>query len=80
MQQTGDDGALKESAPTTGQAPLMQRSAGMLPWMLTGGICYTGGVLFYVGKRLPYHHAIWHLFVLAGSICHFIATLIPGKS
>jgi len=41
--------------------------------LLTGGLCYTGGVFFYLWKRLAYHHAIWHLFVLAGSILHYCA-------
>jgi hemolysin III len=44
-------------------------------WLLLGGLCYTLGVIFYVWKRLPYQHAIWHLFVLAGSICHFFGLL-----
>jgi hemolysin III len=38
-----------------------------------GGFFYTTGVFFYVWKKLPYHHAIWHIFVMGGSICHFIA-------
>lgn len=42
-------------------------------WLLWGGIAYTGGVVFYLWDRLKFHHAIWHLFVLAGSLCHFIA-------
>jgi len=44
-----------------------------LIWILGGGICYTIGALFYSWERLRYGHAIWHLFVLAGSICHYIA-------
>ncbi len=61
--------------------PLMRVApSGMLLWMLLGGICYTVGVLFYVWKRLPYHHAIWHLFVLGGSICHFWGMLLLGNS
>jgi hemolysin III len=47
--------------------------SGGLWWLLAGGLCYTGGVVFYVMRKLPYHHLIWHLFVMAGSICHFIA-------
>ena len=43
--------------------------------LLLGGLAYTLGVIFYVWKRLPYHHAIWHVFVLAGSILHFFAIL-----
>ncbi len=46
-------------------------------WLLVaGGICYTSGVIFYVWHRLRYHHAIWHSFVLCGSICHFLAVLL----
>lgn len=44
--------------------------------LLAGGIAYTVGVLFFVWKRLPYHHAVWHLFVLAGSACHYFAVLL----
>ncbi|MDD2464013.1 MAG: hemolysin III family protein [Desulfobulbus sp.] len=43
--------------------------------LLAGGLCYTGGLFFYLWKRLPYHHAIWHLFVLAGSTLHYFAIL-----
>lgn len=43
--------------------------------MVAGGIAYTGGVVFYLWRKLPYHHAIWHLFVLAGSVLHFLAVL-----
>lgn len=46
-----------------------------LMFLLYGGICYTVGVIFYVWRKLPFHHAIWHLFVLAGSILHFFAVL-----
>ena len=43
-------------------------------WLLVaGGLCYTVGTGFYMWKRLPYHHAVWHLFVLGGSACHFFA-------
>ncbi len=45
-------------------------------WLLAGGLCYTGGVAFYAtDKRLRYGHAVWHVFVLAGSTCHFFAVL-----
>lgn len=51
-------------------------------WLLVaGGLFYTLGTVFYLWKRLPYHHAIWHLFVLGGSICHFCSVftaVIPG--
>ena len=44
-------------------------------WLLAGGLFYSGGVIFYVWKRLPYSHAVWHVFVLAGSTCHYFAVL-----
>jgi hemolysin III len=45
-------------------------------WLLAGGLCYTGGVAFYAtDARLRYGHAAWHLCVLAGSACHFVAVL-----
>jgi hemolysin III len=41
--------------------------------LAAGGITYSLGVIFYLWKRLPYSHPIWHLFVLGGSICHYLA-------
>ncbi|MCX8064627.1 MAG: hemolysin III family protein [Candidatus Hydrogenedentes bacterium] len=41
--------------------------------MLVGGIFYTVGVLFYLWEKLPFHHVIWHLFVLSGTLVHFIS-------
>jgi hemolysin III len=49
-------------------------SGGMF-WIAIGGLSYTSGVVFYVWKKLPFNHAIWHLFVLGGAICHFLAML-----
>ena len=49
---------------------------GGLYWLLAGGISYSLGVIFYLWKKLLYNHAIWHLFVLGGSICHFFAVLL----
>ncbi len=46
-----------------------------IAWLVAGGILYTLGVPFYVAKRMRYHHAAWHFFVLGGSICHFFAVL-----
>lgn len=43
-----------------------------LSWLVIGGLFYTVGAGFYLWKRLPYNHAIWHLFVIAGSACHYI--------
>jgi hemolysin III len=45
-------------------------------WLLVGGgLAYTLGTIFYVLKKVPYMHSIWHLWVLAGSVCHFIAVI-----
>jgi hemolysin III len=52
-----------------------------LLWLVLGGIFYTGGVYFYLNDKIKYNHAIWHLFVLGGSICHFFSILfhvLPG--
>ncbi|TVR68967.1 MAG: hemolysin III family protein [Spirochaetaceae bacterium] len=45
---------------------------GLLFWMLLGGLCYTGGVVFYAWRRLPFGHMVWHLAVLAGSVSFFL--------
>lgn len=50
--------------------------AGGVTLLVAGGATYTAGVIFYVWKRLPYSHAIWHLFVLGGSVCHFLLFLV----
>jgi hemolysin III len=42
--------------------------------MVAGGLCYTLGVIFFAWKSLRFNHAVWHLFVLAGSTCHVVAT------
>jgi hemolysin III len=44
--------------------------------LLAGGLCYTFGVIFYLWRRLRYHHAVWHGFVLGGSTCHYLAVLL----
>lgn len=48
---------------------------GAIAWILAGGLAYTAGVLFFLWDHLPFNHAIWHLFVMAGSACHFFAVL-----
>lgn len=54
--------------------PLMAVApTGSLIWMAAGGLSYTAGIAFYAWERLPYNHAIWHLFVLGGSVCHYMA-------
>jgi len=45
---------------------------GLFWWLLAGGLCYTGGVFFYVRKKMRCHHVLWHFFVLFGSACHFL--------
>jgi hemolysin III len=44
-------------------------------WLLAGGIAYTAGVGFFAARRLPFAHFVWHLFVVLGTTCHFIAVL-----
>ncbi len=55
-----------------------------LLWLLAGGVLYTVGVVFYAWKKVPYNHAIWHGFVIAGSACHYFAVLcsviLPAKA
>ncbi len=56
--------------------PLMQALPTPGLWLLgAGGLLYTGGVAFYVSEKRRYMHAVWHLFVMAGSFCHFWAVL-----
>ncbi len=56
--------------------PLLDAVAPGGLWLLVlGGLAYTAGTLFYVWKRLPFHHAIWHGFVLLGSVLHFFSIL-----
>ena len=44
-------------------------------WLIAGGVAYTTGVLFFANERVRYGHFIWHLFVLTGTSCHFLALL-----
>jgi hemolysin III len=63
--------------------PLFQTlPGGGLAWLICGGLAYTLGTIFYAWEKLPFNHAIWHLFVLTGSVCHFCAVMfyvIPLK-
>ncbi len=56
--------------------PLMRTMdhAGLI-LLIAGGLCYTGGVIFYIDKRRSWTHPVWHLFVLGGSVCHYFAVL-----
>jgi hemolysin III len=57
--------------------PLLERMPGAgLAWLVAGGVAYTlGAAVFLLDNRVRYAHAVWHLFVLAGSVCHFFAAL-----
>lgn len=57
--------------------PLTQAVAsGGITLLVLGGVLYTLGTVFYVWRGFPYHHAIWHLFVLAGTVLHFFVVLL----
>ena len=43
--------------------------------ILAGGLAYTGGLAFFAAQRIRYNHFIWHLFVIAGTVCHYLAVL-----
>jgi len=43
-----------------------------IAWLIAGGLAYTIGAVFYAWEKMPFNHAVWHLFVLAGGICHFL--------
>jgi hemolysin III len=64
--------------------PLFQALPGSgIAWFVAGGLAYTLGTIFYAWKKLPFNHAIWHLFVLAGSVSHFMTVLfyvVPVKA
>ncbi len=56
--------------------PLLQHvAAAGIGWLLAGGVIYSAGLIFYAWKKLPFHHTVWHVFVLVGSGCHFVAVL-----
>lgn len=48
---------------------------GGLGWILAGGIAYMTGLIFFACERIPFNHTIWHVFVMAGSICHYCAVV-----
>lgn len=47
-------------------------------WVVLGGLTYTAGVAFYRADRIPYCHFVWHLFVIAGGVCHYVAIYCYG--
>ncbi|EXX85150.1 PAQR family membrane homeostasis protein TrhA [Paenibacillus darwinianus] len=57
--------------------PVAERLAGGgLALLISGGVLYTAGTVFYMWRSFPYHHAVWHLFVLAGAVLHFFTILL----
>ncbi|NMA86463.1 MAG: hemolysin III family protein [Tissierellia bacterium] len=57
--------------------PIIQMtSINFILWILGGGIVYTLGTIFYSIKKIPYNHAIWHVFVLGGTVLHFVGILL----
>jgi len=61
--------------PLTNHPLMLAIPSSALNWLLAGGVAYTAGVFFFINQRLRYSHFIWHLFVLAGTACHFVAVL-----
>ena len=56
--------------------PLMESvSLVGLAWLIAGGLCYTGGVVFYLMENRKYAHFTWHVFVMLGSLCHVVAVI-----
>ncbi len=53
--------------------PLYEQMPGGLAWIVAGGLCFTVGTIFYAIRSVRYMHAVWHVFVMAGSACHFVA-------
>lgn len=49
---------------------------GTVMWLVIGGVSYTLGLTFYALKKMPYHHAVWHLFVLGGSVCQYMGIVL----
>lgn len=53
--------------------PFLENSPpGLVRWVVAGGLCYSFGIVFYISKRIPFGHVIWHMFVLAGGICFYL--------
>ena len=55
---------------------IRQMPAAGIAWLAAGGLAYSLGVAFFAWERLPFNHAIWHLFVLGGSVCHVLAACL----
>ena len=63
--------------PVVAIKPILEvMPTGALAWIVGGGVCYTLGTLFLLrDERVPFFHAVWHVFVIAGSVCHYCAVL-----
>jgi len=59
-----------------GKSFFKEMPAPVISLLAIGGVLYSMGVIFYLWKKYTYHHVIWHLFVLAAAVCHYIAILI----
>ncbi len=72
---SGNDPLKTISGITFGMMLMLVKAlpAGGLVFLVAGGLCYTGGVVFYAWEKLKLNHAIWHLFVIAGGVCHVLA-------
>ncbi len=59
-------------------APQMAEAIGPngMAWLVAGGILYSVGAIFYVADRVPFNHAVWHVFVLGGGVCHFLSVAL----
>ena len=58
-----------------GRQLILRLNSETLIWLALGGVLYTAGITFLVIRKIPYRHAIWHIFVLAGSLCHYFAVI-----
>ena len=57
-----------------GAGPMLEKfPAAGIRWLITGGVLYSAGVPLFLSKKIPFAHTAWHLFVLGGSICHYVA-------
>lgn len=60
----------------SGKAFFATMPASVITMIIIGGLLYTIGVIFYLMEKWQWHHAVWHLFVLAAAICHYVAVLL----
>lgn len=66
-------------------APQMAEALGRngMAWLVAGGLFYSIGAFFYAAKKIPFNHAVWHVFVLGGGVCHFLSVVwhvLPAPS